>query len=332
MENTSNTNEIDLLEIIRAIGRGVNSLFDWIIKLIIQFLMFIIKYFYVYLICFILCVFSLYIYNRTYNKPVYSSTLIAISNIISSPDIIGIINSLHITLKEGNYSHVASELGCSIYDAMQIKDIEALYLIDKNRDGIADFVDYQHMLETKTVKDSNLVALASEFALKLDYGDVNVIGKVKKGLLNYLHRNKYIQDRDTLNRRQLSALVNKTNIEVLNFDTLQANYNKFIVKNQYSGQDLKSQLLMVNEKDVKLLYKDALKLYSEKQALEQRYELSTKGVISIKTDFIPSLKPINRKWMSYLLYLLFFSFGLTVFVSIIKARKIIINKFNSIKI
>ena len=331
MENSGNRNEIDLLLAFDKIREQINLFFKWITRLVVLFVCFLIKYIYVYVLSMLLCALGIYINNHTYNKPVYSSTLIATSNIVSNTDIVVLINNLRKILNEGNLTYVASELNCSVYDAVRIKDIEALYEIDTNNDGIADFIDYEHKLDSKTNKDSSMEVLPSEFAIKLNYSDTSIIKKVRKGIINYLHRNKYIKERDSLNRKQLFALITKTNEEILQLDTLQTNYNKYITKNSYGGQDLKSQLLMVNDKDVKLLYKDALKLFAEKQSLEQRYELITKGIVSVKTDFVPSMSPINRTIKHYVFFLIFIPWGLIIFIHGLRNRVKVIKTFTNFK-
>lgn len=320
-------NEIDLLEVFSAISNRISRFFKWIINLVLFAISFLIKNIYFYLAILAVTV-GLSFLKSKYSKDVYRTTLTAQSNVISTPEIINIINNIQKALDEESNEYVASALGCSLNDVKKIKDIEALYIIDNNRDGIADFIDFDHKLLKKSASDTNFVVLSYEFAIKLDYKDTSVIRIVKKGIINYLRQNPYIKERDTLNRRQLLELIAKVDNELVDFDSLQTNYNKFIVNNQ-RGPDLKSQLLMVNEKEVKLMYKDILGLYAEKQQLEQRYALSTKEVITIKSDFIPSLDPLSGTFkFSFKLFILL-SFIMTILIGFIKNRKYIYTKLNS---
>ena len=320
-------NEIDLLEVFSALSNRISRFFKWIINLVLFAISFLIKNLFLYLAILAVTI-GLSFLKSKYAKDVYRSTLTAQSNVISTPEIVNIINNIQKAIKEDSKEYVAGALGCSLNDVKKIKDIEALYIIDNNRDGIADFIDFDHKLLKKSATDTNFIVLPNEFALKLDYNDTSVIRIVKKGIFNYLRQNPYIKERDTLNRRQLWELIAKVDKELNDFDTLQTNYNKFIVNNQ-RGQDLKSQLLMVNEKEVKLMYKDILSLYAEKQQLEQRYALSTREVITIKSDFIPSSSPLSGTFKFSLNLFIHLSLILTMLIGFIKNRKNIYTKLNS---
>jgi len=328
MRNANNPNQIDLLDLIRLTSKQIHIFFKWIGRQLILFVLFMKRYFYVYLVCLVFCLASGYALDWKYNKPVFSSSMNAMCYTVPSKDIIEVVNNLHKALKEKNTSYVATQLGCDIEDVKQIKDIEAFHVIDINKDSIADYVDYDHTLEKKTAKDSNMVALASELAVKLDYLDVNIISKVKNGLINYLRRSEYITNKDSIYRKQLSDLIKKTNEEIRLFDTLQTNYNKSII---HRGQDLRSQLLPTNEKDVKLLYKDALKLYEEKQQLEQKLALSGKDIIQAKTDFTPSSAPVNRDIIPYFTLFLIVPLVMTTLYSLIKERSYFLKKLERLK-
>jgi len=320
-------NEIDLLEVFRAINNRLNKFFQWIFNLVLFAISFLFKNIFLYLAILVFTL-GLSFVKSKYGKDIYRTTLTAQSNVISTPEIINIINNLQKALNQESNEYVASALGCSLNDVKKIKDLEALYIIDNNRDGIADFIDLDHLLSKKSATDTNFVALSNEFAIKLDYKDTSVIGIVKKGIIKYLRQNPYIKERDTLNRRQLWELIAKVDKELNDFDTLQTNYNKFIVNNQ-RGQDLKSQLLMVNEKEVKLMYKDILALYAQKQELEQRYALSTREVITIKSDFIPSLDPLSGTFKFSIKLFILLSILMTILIGFIKNRKNILTKLNS---
>lgn len=322
-------NEIDLLELFRAINNRLVRFFSWLRNLVLYAIYFLIKNIYLYIATLVISIGLSYTYINILKNKVCRTTLVAQSNVVSNSEIIPIINNIQKALKSGNHEYIATEFKCSIEDVKKIKDIEALYVIDKNDDKIADFIDFDKQLANKSAADTNFVALETEFAIKLDYSDTSIIKVIKKGLLNYLSRNKYLIERDTLNRNQLKALIDKTNNELNEFDSLQTNYNKFVVNNPYGGQDLKSQLLMVNEKDVKLMYKDILTLFNQKQYFESKYALSTKEIITIKTDFVPSLTPLTGFLKLNFYFLIIVSLIVTVAYELIRNRKKIIADLNN---
>ncbi len=139
--NPAPRDEIDLLELFGLIFRKISQFFKSLFNFILHSIIFLIKKS-PYLIVFTMIgmVIGFIIFKNT--KRYYSSELVAQPNGISNGDMIGYINDLHQLCKESNYPSLAEALGLSDSTANKIKDIQAFWIVDVNKDGIGDYVDY----------------------------------------------------------------------------------------------------------------------------------------------------------------------------------------------
>jgi hypothetical protein len=314
--------EIDLLEVLRIISSKIAAFIRYLKNLSLFIIYFFVKHIVIYVIVFVISICISMLYYNLGKKEFYRATMIASSNVVSNPDIINIINNLQRMLREGGRKEVARELGCNDDDMKKIRDLGAVWLVDKNKDGIGDYIDYDYTFDEINARTDTITRrIYTEFAIKLDYTDTSIIKKVKKGILNYLRNNEYIIERDTLRKRQMREFIEKVGKELNQFDTLQKKYNLHILQDPLAGKDIKSQLLMMNEKDIKPLYNEVLSLYSRKQSLEQNYILTTKDVITIKTDFYTSTKSQVGLGRMNLYSIILFSFITTIGIIIFQKRK-----------
>lgn len=281
--------EIDLIEVFQKMGQGIKNLFNGFFNLLYKFLLFLIRRaFIIGIVLILLLAFGVFKYKTS--PRYYSSSLEAFSNAMASIDMINYINNINELFIEDELQNLESKLGIDSIDLEKIKNVKAYKVIDLNKDGVTDLVDYDEKYES-----SDTTISRSRFVIKVEVYDQSVFPVIQQSILDYIASNNYIRELNTIRKRQLQALINKLDGEIDLLDSLKK-FEYFKDQDQLTPQA--GQLLVMNEQETQLYHGQVMSLYREKQGLEERLELRTEPITIIQ-DF-SALSVVENKLMTYL--------------------------------
>ena len=271
------TSEIDLLDLFQKIGNEIKNLFLGLVKGILFLIVFGIKRIH-FLILFAIIggVIGLVLYNST--KRYYSSYMIAQANGITSADMINYINDLHELCEKSNSRALAFDLQMPDSTARKIKDIQAFFIVDVNKDDIGDYVDFKN---TFNLKDTTQQRLEDRLHVTVEVYENTVFEKVKNGLFRYMRKNPYIIKLNEIRKHELQELIAQTEYEIVKLDSLQ---NTDYFKKNGGIPVQHSEMIFLAEKEPTMYYRDKLGLMNRKQEYQKELELATDAFSVIK-DF-----------------------------------------------
>ena len=319
MSEEKRNDEIDLIEVFQKLGNWIVDLFNKFFNLLYKIFLFFIRRSILIGIIVIIALILGYVRYKT-SERYYSSTLEAYSNAMSSLDLIKYINNVHELFKEDDTLNLEAKLGISMTDIEKIRDVQAFKVIDLNKDGITDLVDYDNKYETSdtTISKSRLV-------VKVEVFDQSVFPIIQESILNYISKNKYINELNTIRKKQLNELIGKLNIEITTLDSLEK--TEYFKKDDDMLKSQAGQLLVMNEKETQLYHSQIISLYKQKQDLERTLELRT-DPITIIQDF-SALSVVENDLISYIkiygIVGIIFGILLAIFIENIKGIKKIIS-------
>ncbi|UCG28699.1 MAG: hypothetical protein JSV24_04900, partial [Bacteroidales bacterium] len=221
-------------------------------------------------------------------KRFYSSDMIAQINATNAGEMMSHINDLHNLCREGNYNVLSEYLKLDSNIAVKIKDINAFWIIDQNKDGIGDYVDYQNDFD---LNDTSHTRISNRFNLQVEVYDNTGFMDVTEGLYNYVAANPYLTNLNENRKRRIKELIVQVDEELLKLDSLQQ-YEYF--KNEPEREKTDGQMLIWNEKELKLLHPDLIQLFRLKQQYEKELEIFP-DVITVIKDFTPLAQVENPK-------------------------------------
>ncbi len=288
MTTERKNDEIDLIEVFQKIGTGIKNLFNWFINLLYNILLFFIRK--AILIIIIMIIFLSFGYYKYKTSPrFYSSSIEAYSNAISSIDMINYVNNIHELFRTNNTVVLQSKLNVEQEELKKIKNVKAYKVIDLNQDGVSDEIDYFEKYST-----ADTLVSENRFVVKVEVFDPAIFPIIQASILSYIDKNKYINELNTVRKKQLNELIVKLDEEINALDSLKkTEYFKINEK----LEPLSGQLLVMNEKETKLYHDQIISLYKQKQDLEQNLELRTEPITIIQ-DF-SALTTIENDLMTY---------------------------------
>jgi len=286
-------NEIDLLDLFSSIWKGIGNFFMLIINVFLFLFVFGIKRIHwMLLIAFVGIGLGYLIYLKT--PRYYSSEMIAQPNGFTSIDMAQYINDIHEMCLKKNAEGIVEAFQISETSAKLLKDIEAFYFIDVNKDGIGDYVDYKRKFNPI---DTSTNIVKSRILIRAEILSNDKFDEVKQGLTKYIDRNPYLLAVNDLRKRELKALIEQSESELKKLDSLQ-NYEYY--KGLDDGQiNRESQIVFLNEKLTQLYYRDKESLLNKRLRYQQSLELATEPITIIK-DFT-SLQFEENPKMGYLI-------------------------------
>jgi len=278
------TDEIDLIELFNRMGGGIKRGVLWTYRLILNFLMLIVRkslWIVAFTIIGLIVAYVLYQVSRRF----YSSEMTAISNSINNTYVVGSINLLNDVFKQKNYPIAANYLNIDINRVQEIKSIEAFYTIDINKDGLPDYTDYKWKYNPRDTTKR----LDSYFVIRLEVYDESIFAQVRDGIKNYIYKNKFILDNNNERIRQNKILIETIENEIRKLDSLQKVEYFELPQMQRATSN---QMVVLNEKDRKLYHDQKLALEREKLRLEKDININSEP-ITVVQDFTPLSKAEN---------------------------------------
>ena len=187
-------------------------------------------------------------------------------------------------------SLLANYLGLSIEQAKAIRSINAYYGIDVNKDMKPDYVDLK---ETYNPRDTMQLRVPSFIHIRVSVYNEQILPELRKGLFSYINNNTYIQELfkvDTLQKREKIREIEKEIIKVNDFQEARIRKESSIEKG--------AVVLLGNEADPRLFYRDVLWLYDQKQLLEKSLKISDE--IIVVTQELTPLENEERPVFKYI--------------------------------
>ncbi|SDB82986.1 hypothetical protein [Williamwhitmania taraxaci] len=288
MENQKHNEEIDLLDLFNRMGKSIQKGINWGINLIYQFFLLLIRksLWILTFTCIGVSIGLLLFFNT---NRFYTSNMVAKCNSTENNIVVDAINQLNDLCINNNFEMLARYLETSPRQAAQIKLIKAYYGIDINRDSIADYIDY---LETYNAKDTSQRIVRNMVFVKVEVFNEDVFSDLRDGLQKYIWKNPYIAKNNEVRKEQTAIMISSMDRELKNLDSLQKSYRNNLMQKSGNGQ-----MVLLNEKEIKLIYPDIIKLVSQKQKLEKSLIVDP-DPLTIIQDFTPLSKAVNP-WTKY---------------------------------
>ncbi len=279
------SDEIDLIELFNKIGNSIKKGIMWIINRLQDFILLLIRKS-LWIISFsIIGAFVGYSFFKATPR-YYSSEMVAISNTLNNNYIVSSINLLDDLFKGANHSIAANYLEIPVEQAQEIKSIGAYYGIDVNKDGIADYIDFK---KTFNPKDTSIRRLSDFFYVKLEVYSESVFGSARDGIKKYINKNNFIIENNQVRITQSEELIKSIELEIKKLDSLQKIQYFEIPKSQKANN---TQMVVLNEKEMKLYHEQILALQQQKLRLQKDITIN-KEPITVVQDFTPLSKAEN---------------------------------------
>ncbi len=230
----------------------------------------------------------------TASRPFYSSSLEGYVNGMNDENKISDLNNTvvidHINklkVLSGKPKILANYLGMTEDQAKEILSIKAFYGIDVNKDDVPDYIDFK---ETYNPKDTNQVRVPSYIYLKVSVYNENIFPALRRGLLQYVNNNSYIQELYKITRKQKEQYIAELQAEINKIDSLQ--------RSQYrqNSRSIGEFVISGNKAETRLFYRDVLDLHKQKQTMERELTISD-DIIVVTQDFTPLAMeehPLNK--------------------------------------
>jgi len=279
------TDEIDLIELFNKIGNSIKKGAMWIISRLQDLILLLIRKS-LWIISFsIIGAFVGYSFFKATPR-YYSSQMVAVSNALDNNYIVSSINLLDDLFKGGNHDIAANYLEIPVENAKQIKSIGAYYGIDVNKDKLTDYVDYT---ETYNPKDTSIRRITDFFYVKMEVFSETVFAQARDGIKKYINKNNFVIDNNQVRIAQSEELIKSIDQEIKKLDSLQRIQYFEIPKSQKANN---TQMVVLNEKEMKLYHEQILALQQQKLRLQKDITIN-KDPITVVQDFTPLSKAEN---------------------------------------
>jgi len=300
IQNEPQEQEIDLIDLM---GRACRWIGNIIVKVTSSIVFFLIRNRYWYLLVFGLFVISTTI-NYLLREKTYTCNMIVETRRVNASDVINLINKWNYNSESNKTKNIISVHGC--------------YLLDFNKDGIADKIEEYNDAEITDTAILNK-RMGGRFVVEATlYNAENeeVLNGVKTKLFDYINNDAWVINRNNIIINEQKNMITRIDKEIEQLDSLK-NSEYFSENNQYS-LDKSGGLMMVNEKDKHLYHNDIISLLGRKQSIERNLYDEPFKIIQ---DFsIPMLEDNNLVSIIKTNLILMLIFG-TIAIILIDNRK-----------
>ena len=246
IQNEPQEQEIDLIDLI---GRACRWTGNLILKVFNTVLYFLVRNRYWYLLLLAIIAIVTVLGHKITTKQ-YTCRMIVETQRIDASDVINLINQWN-----NNNNNIKAMRGC--------------YMLDFNKDGIADKIeDYTG----RVITDTSILnkRMSRRFVIEAELynaTDKNVLDDVKTKLFEYLNNDPWVINRNEIIIGEQKNMIARIEKEIAQLDSLKST-EYFKDNNQYK-LDKNGGLMMVNEKDKHLYHNDIISLLSLKQSIER---------------------------------------------------------------
>lgn len=307
MSTEKRNDEIDLIEVTQKAGKALERATVGLIQLIVSFLKgsikwglnflrFSIRYSYIIFSIALLCFFG-GLYLSKSQKPYYRTSAVIQSNTISNSNLINYINRLHTLLDNADSTSLAKVLDIPVHEASKVIDLQAFWMIDKNKDGIADEIDYDNAFVPDSISDA--VRITDRFHVELLTFDPSISPDIQGKLDAYLKTYPRLEQISEIKKQNLSNEITRINAEIKILDSLK-NYEYFVKEKElkeYDKNTVKLNQLMLSSSEepvqpTRLLHENILNLFDQNLNNYRALELETEPFVFL-SKFIEVTNPVN---------------------------------------
>lgn len=230
-------------------------------------------------------------------KPYYKTNATIQSNTIQNASLIDYINRIHNLAENRDSISLAEQLNIPVEKAAEIRNLQAFWMIDKNKDGIADEVDYENQFTPDTI--TNSVRITSKFFVQLLTYDPTIIRDVQTGLESYIDTYPRLMQIAEVKKQNLETEIARIRSEIEVLDSLRR-YEYFLKEKElreYNQNVIRlNELLlktgMEEEKPTRLLHQDIIALTNQNLNNVSELELNTEPYIFL-SKFVQVNNPVN---------------------------------------
>ena len=248
LQNEPQEQEIDLIDLIGRACRWTGNLIEKVFKTVLYFFVRN-RYWYLLLLALIVVI---TIIGHKISYKVYTCNMIVETLRIDASDVINLINKWNNNNNNNN-----------------IKAIHGCYLIDFNKDKIADKIED---FNGKVVTDTSMLnkRMSDRFVVEAELynaTDKNVLDDVKAKLFDYLNNDPWVINRNKIIIGEQKDMIARIDKEIAQLDSLKN--TEYFKNNKQYKLDKNGGLMMVSEKDKHLYHNDIISLLSRKQSIER---------------------------------------------------------------
>lgn len=235
------------------------------------------------------------------SSPVYNSTLILSSNVLSNDFCADIINTLDLIISDKTPALLARKLKISISSAKAIKKLE--------------FDNYDEKLKT-IYKDKDTIVLGRPFRVIASTYNNTVFDTLQKALVSYLENNEYALKRKAIKSDNLNLMQSKIKNQLDQLDSL-----KSVVTSNLTPRGTQSGFVFGQPIDPINVYKQEIELF--KSDLDLKKDLILIDNIQVIQDFVARDKPDSPRLLKNIAIfgMLAFLLGLIFALSLEKRKK-----------
>jgi hypothetical protein len=317
----SNTDEIDLIDIFKRLGKAILTGAIALGQAILISIVFILRRWLPLTISIVLGLGASHLMKFT-SPPRYKAEMILRNNAVSNSDLIDYINRLQKFCGEGNTAALANALSLKPEKIDNIFDIAAFWIIDNGNDEVPDKPDYKN---DHSVYDTLNVRMQDRVDIRVITKSPQELSIIKNGIISFINSDSLFQQTTRLKVKQNAELLARLNNDILQLDSLQK--VKYFEETRNKLPKTSGQIIFLQEQRTQLLYTDIYELYTKKQKLEGEISLF-KGITTILSDFYLPAKRVNGTAF-YAKYLVPLFILVTLFILVILAnRKMLIEVYH----
>jgi hypothetical protein len=327
-KNKPGEDEIDLIDLFRRMGRTLNGWMQSLGRAFLITVVFLLKRWLPLGISIALGIGASYLLKVKSNS-LFTSDLILKNNLatmdINSRDVTGTtsemiskFNKLHKFCQEGNLLELSASLSVSEAAISDISDISAFWIIDKSKDRIPDYVDYN---DDHDPYDTLNIRMQDRLDIRIKIKSPQDLNLVRNGILYFINSDSLYQQRNRLRLRQNREMLARTYYDIQQLDSLQK--VKYFEETRNQQPKNGGQMIFLQEQKTQLLYGEIHGLYSQKQSLESQIDIF-QGIVTILSDFTP---PVSREngtmYYAKMVIPIFFCFALIILIMYANRRKLV---------
>ena len=282
----SDTDEIDLLDLFRRMGRTLRRWANSLGRAFLISVVFLLKRWLPLGLSLVAAIGLSYLIKST-SESFYTSDLVMRNNTISNTDMMLYINGLHKFCVDNNKPALAEALSVKPDIVLSVGDISAYWVIEDRKKGIAGMVDYN--LRSNSY-DTLTVRMKDRLDIRVKISSPQELSLLQTGIISYIKKDSLFQQRNRVRIRQNKELLTRLNYDIVQLDSLQK--VKYFEETRSHKPQNGGQMIFLQEEKTQLIYTDIYVLYARKQALEAERDLYP-DIVTVLTDFNLPAKPDN---------------------------------------
>jgi hypothetical protein len=316
-ENNTNkdvrNDEIDLLDLFHRMGRTLNRWAKVTGRAFLISVVFLLKRWLPLSLSLVAGVCMSY-FLKVSSESSYSSDLVLRNNSIPNSDMISYINRLHNFCAESNYESLAASLSITLQTSKNILDLSAYWIIDKGRDGVPDFVDYNN---NHNVYDTINIRMPDRLDIRVKISSPQELNILQNNILTYIKNDPLFKQRNKVRLKQNTELLKQIDQDIFLLDSLQK--IKYFEETKNREPKSGGQMIFLQEQKTQMIYPEIQALLSRKHLIEAENELYPE-IVTVLSHFNLPARPENGT-LFYGKYIIPLFVGIMLLILILLANR-----------